>query len=341
MADWNYDDFDAATAGRDEGVRAQGGQGRPVTARMQSWLNGAGALTSVALILGLGVWGYRLAVRDVSGIPVIRALEGPARVASDDPGGELALHQGLAVNEIAAEGTAAPPAGTLTLAPRAATLSDDDQPMGEAPTDAGGEGFAEAAPGQVTVPTDPDALPPVPEAAAIRPDEPLPDGPVERMTDGDGLAEPLPSTAIASDIPGVSASPRPAQRPGSLRMATAAEPTDADFDPLAEAAAAAVAAALAPQETIELSAGDLIEGMQLVQIGAFPDEAQARLGWERAAARYGALMSGKRRVVESAESGGEVFYRLRVEGFTDAEDARRFCATLRADNAECVPAVVR
>ncbi|MCB2128328.1 MAG: SPOR domain-containing protein [Rhodobacteraceae bacterium] len=308
---------------------------------MQTWLNGAGALTSVALIFGLGVWGYKLAVRDVSGIPVIRALEGPSRVAPEDPGGELALHQGLAVNEIAAEGTAAPAAGTLTLAPRAATLGDDDQPMGEAWTGAGGEDIAGAAPGQVTVPTDPEARQPVPEAAAIRPDEPLPDGPVERMTDGDGLAQSLPATAIAADIPGVAASPRPAGRPGTLRVATAAGTADGDVDPLAEAAAAAVAAALAPQETIELGSADLVEGMQLVQIGAFADEAQARLGWERAAVRYGALMSGKRRVVEAAESGGETFYRLRVEGFADAEDARRFCATLRADNAECVPAVVR
>ena len=70
-----------------------------------------GALMSVALIDGLGVWGYQLAVRDVSGVPVVRALEGPMRVAPDDPGGEQAEHQGLAVNNVAAEGVAAGPAG--------------------------------------------------------------------------------------------------------------------------------------------------------------------------------------------------------------------------------------
>jgi hypothetical protein len=76
----------------------------------QRVVNGAGALTSVVLVLGLAVWGYRLAVRDVTGVPVIRALEGPARSAPADPGGELAAHQGLSVNAVTADGTAAPPA---------------------------------------------------------------------------------------------------------------------------------------------------------------------------------------------------------------------------------------
>ena len=65
-------------------------------------LNWIGALTSLALIAGLSAWGYQLAVRDVSGVPVIVALEGPMRVAPEDPGGQLAAHQGLAVNAVAA-----------------------------------------------------------------------------------------------------------------------------------------------------------------------------------------------------------------------------------------------
>ena len=55
---------------------------------------------------------------------------------------------------------------------------------------------------------------------------------------------------------------------------------------------------------------------------------------EMAEAAFGALMDGKRRVIETAESGGQTFYRLRVEGFADLDDARRFCAALMADNAE-------
>ena len=50
--------------------------------------NWVGALMSVALIAGLGVWGYQLAMRDVTGVPVVRALEGPMRVTPEEPGGD-------------------------------------------------------------------------------------------------------------------------------------------------------------------------------------------------------------------------------------------------------------
>ncbi len=99
------------------------------SARLGNLASIAGALTSVALVVGLGVWGYRLAVRDVTGVPVIRALEGPARIAPDDPGGELARHTGLSVNGVAEDGTAAPPADRLALAPQVAELGEDALPM--------------------------------------------------------------------------------------------------------------------------------------------------------------------------------------------------------------------
>ena len=34
-------------------------------------LNWTGALLSVALVVGLGIWAYQLAVRDASGVPVV------------------------------------------------------------------------------------------------------------------------------------------------------------------------------------------------------------------------------------------------------------------------------
>jgi hypothetical protein len=69
------------------------GADQPATARgtrLAKLMNGAGALMSVALIAGLAVWGYRLAMRDVTGVPVVRALEGPMRIAPEDPGGSTA-----------------------------------------------------------------------------------------------------------------------------------------------------------------------------------------------------------------------------------------------------------
>ena len=86
----------------------------------------AGALTSLALIVGLGVWGTKLIMRDVTGIPVVEAIEGPMRVAPDRPGGTLADHQGLAVNDVAGRGVAAPAADTLRLAPPPVALEEED-----------------------------------------------------------------------------------------------------------------------------------------------------------------------------------------------------------------------
>ncbi|MGL4280725.1 MAG: SPOR domain-containing protein, partial [Albidovulum sp.] len=124
MADADYDDF------HDYGGYDARHSPAPMGGRWQQLVNVAGALTSLALIAGVGVWAYKLAVRDVHGVPVIQALEGPARIAPENPGGELAMHQGMAVNRIAAEGTAAEPADRLTLAPAPAALSDEDAAMG-------------------------------------------------------------------------------------------------------------------------------------------------------------------------------------------------------------------
>ncbi|MFT6652193.1 MAG: hypothetical protein ACJAX2_002053, partial [Celeribacter sp.] len=61
-----------------------------------------GAVVSLALIVGLGVWGYNLMARDVSGVPVIRDMSGNARSVPENPGGQLAMHQGLSVNSVTA-----------------------------------------------------------------------------------------------------------------------------------------------------------------------------------------------------------------------------------------------
>lgn len=281
-------------AGNDRGDlgNTNGGQGR-----VQRIVNAAGALMSVALVVGLAVWGYRLAVRDVTGVPVIRALEGPARVAPENPGGELARHQGLAVNTVAAAGEAAPPPDTLVLAPRPVDLTETDLPMGELASSA----------------VVPGADPVDPVLAALAP-------PADAT-----LTTPL--DLIANDVPGLAISPRPIARPSG--------------DVEAEAAVAAVMAALAPEPDLDIDPTTLVAGTRLVQLGTYPTEAEARTGWDQIVAAFGPLMDGKRRVIEEAESNGEAFFRLRAEGFADIADARRFCAVLEDQSATCVPAQVR
>jgi hypothetical protein len=87
------------------------------------WL---GALSSVALVAGLAVWVHDLATRDARTVPVVRALDGPARVAPDDPGGFEAAHQGLALNSVPEEAPAPPVGERIVLAPT---------PVGPAPED--------------------------------------------------------------------------------------------------------------------------------------------------------------------------------------------------------------
>ena len=65
-----------------------------------------GAAATLALAAGLVIWGYKLAVRDAQGVPVIQAMDGPIREPSHDPGGRITDHAGLSVNRIAGYGTA-------------------------------------------------------------------------------------------------------------------------------------------------------------------------------------------------------------------------------------------
>ncbi|MGB1753688.1 MAG: SPOR domain-containing protein, partial [Paracoccaceae bacterium] len=68
-----------------------------------------GAFLSLALAIGIGVWAYKLIMRDVSGIPVIAASSDPMRIAPEDPGGTSAQNQGLSVNAVAEEGSVTNP----------------------------------------------------------------------------------------------------------------------------------------------------------------------------------------------------------------------------------------
>ncbi|SEM42784.1 Sporulation related domain-containing protein [Loktanella fryxellensis] len=86
----------------------------------------AGAAVSLSLMIGVAIWGGRTIMRDVSGVPVVRAMQGEMRVAPAEPGGDVATHRGLAVNTVAAVGVAGAPEDTLTLAPRTLDLAEED-----------------------------------------------------------------------------------------------------------------------------------------------------------------------------------------------------------------------
>ncbi len=332
-------DFDEYQGGYGDGPSA------PQAARAQRWVSIAGALTSIALVVGIGVWGYRIAVRDAMGVPVVRALEGPMRVAPENPGGEVTEHQGLSVNDVAATGVASPVPDSMILAPRAVDLTLDDTPgLADAPP------ISEVVASAVAQKPIPEVVAPVNPLTSVAPmpqDAPAPvtlDANTNISDLADALAagvapmeaEPVPVEEISTEVAsgGIGRSLRPMARP---RIATAAV---AVGGVTATAADAAVAAALG-LGAAEIDVANLPSGTRLVQLGAFDNEEQARGEWDRLASRFGDLMVGKSRVVQSAQSGGRTFYRLRAHGFDGEDDARRFCSALVAENAECIPVAIR
>lgn len=282
--------------------------------------NLTGAALSLALLAGVGVWGTKMVMRDVSGVPVVRATEGPMREAPADPGGDAAANQGLAVNAVAAEGTAAAPADRLVLAPPPLELSlEDVAPLTQA---------EEAAPRAEMAEPEPQAAPEEVQnasmlaladqiAAGATPMAPL----EEEVTGADAVEVP-----DAEEVAGAQAV-RPRARPAALTS-------------VPEAIALAVAAAQsAPSD--EVDADTIPLGTRLAQLGAFDSAEVARAEWDRLAGRFGDFLDGKQRVIQRAESGGRTFYRLRAMGFADLGDARRFCSALVAERAECIPVVTR
>ncbi len=264
--------------------------------RAGHWAHLLGAVLSAALVAGLAIWGYRLAVRDVAGVPVVRAMDGPMRVAPDNPGGEITAHQGLAVNDVAAEGEASAPADTLVLAPPPVDLAAEDVAPGASP-----DPMAEA--------TEPEG---VDQAALVEL------AVAEALA---GSAVPLSGEIGAAAAAAEGALPEPLAV--SIRPRTRPATAPADPGPVAVAVR-------------EVDAAGLASGTRLVQLGAFDTAEAARAEWDKLAFRFGAVLQDKGRIVMAAESGGRAFFRLRAEGFADEADARRFCAVLLAENASCV-----
>lgn len=305
--------------------------------------NLAGAAVSVALVLGMAYWGYKLAVRDVTGVPVVRALEGPMRVAPPEPGGVVSDHQGLAVNMVAAIGAASPPADRLVLAPRPVVLDDEDAAGTLVAQVAPVSGRATNAPGLML-----GALPhsPEPDLQAADPDVTAAE---ESMSLIDALvasvveaAQPLSGsqdgTAVVQQaavmLPkgAMAKSPRPKARPNASSSANVATGTSSDAAQIVPVSAPAM---------VESDGTDQAPGTRLVQLGAFDSADAARAGWDKLAGKFGGLMAGKVRIVQAAQSGGRTFYRLRANGFAEDADQRRFCSALVAEQAACIPVTVK
>lgn len=348
----------AAAAGQAQHpVQADG-----LPARLARVTHYMGAVASVALMVGLMAWGWQLVSRDVSGVPVIRAVQGEARTTAEEPGGQLTNHTGLAVNSVAG-GQVLSPTDQVAIAPAPVDLSADDVAMGElgatahepsnpseTPLTFAGEPIVPLSDSEARALADAQAAAAAERALADQAvnqaaiiDAPATEGPVtEVVTDENGL--PAQSAAIAEALaqaqaeanPGVVvASVRPTPRPRVTRVAAA---------PAAAAAQTAVAEApapapdrpeAAPAPTPAPVASNSASG-PVVQVGAFDSDSIANGEWQRLAGRNGGLFSGKSPVIQEHQSNGRTFWRLRVAGFDSLSEARQFCSALQSSGTDCL-----
>lgn len=343
MADYTFDQAHYAPEPRSETAIT--------SANITNWV---GAAVSVGLVVGACVWGYRVMMRDVSGIPVVQAAEGPMRIQPENPGGQLADNQGLAVNAVAGSSLAEAPAQRLVLAPVPAGLGEDDiaqkdleliaasavvDPVENDASVAGlavledavASGFdsGDATAGDGTDPIDALANQLAVNAAHL-------DASIDDAVDA-ALAD-AETEALESDLKQhsntLAQSLRPLSRPAGARVRVAST------QPLTAQSAASVVRASA-NSAVEIDHATLPAGTRLVQIGAFPDAQTARSEWDRVSGFMGDFLAGKQRVVMQAQSGGRTIYRLRVHGFADLSEARRFCATSIEKNVDCIPVVTK
>lgn len=301
----------------------------------------AGAAVFLGLIAGMGLWAYRLGTRDAAEVPIIRAMDGPARLQPEEPGGLKAAHQGLEVNAVLAGEPAPVPRDVAVETPLAPGegLSDEDAPpdMLEIAARARPREDDTGATAELRVPPGEDLA--GAEIVGAGPDLQPVDG---TLTE----AEPGPEEADAEGFI-AAAGPRPRSRPAGLRAARAApEP------PATQTAQAAVAAPATPAAQPESASartataaprevGQVSTGSRLVQLGAYDSADITRQAWSNLVARHGDLLGSKSLYVERTTANARVFYRLRVSGFADTEETRRMCESLRARGVDCIPVTVQ
>ncbi len=309
-------------------------------------LNIIGAVMSVVLVVGLGVWGYQLAVRDVREVPVVRALEGPMRIQPEEPGGAVAPHQGLAVNDVAADGESAGPVDQVVLAPPVTELALDDEPVVTDVTDPGPE--VSASPQRPALAPMPSSGGEIDADAAVAEALGLSEIPGLDIPASAAPSEPL--ELIPESVPGVSRSPRPMPRPSGYQDLPQITAPLRAVDVSASAstpppARPVQASAPVPQSAPDVALGQEVDpstidaGTRLVQLGAHDSAEAARAQWKEIAGQNPDMFQNRNWTIERSEAGGKTFFRLRAIGFDGLSEARSFCAALVAGQGSCIPVI--
>ncbi|WP_340110112.1 SPOR domain-containing protein [Pikeienuella sp. HZG-20] len=300
--------------------------GAAAKAAARKWRNGAvtaaGAVVSLAILVAVVTWSYRLGMRDAEDIPVIRAEAGLTKIRPEEPGGQEVAHQDRAVYHALSGGGAepttkeaaalAPPPASLTPADKApASLSPEPAPRPETAPD---RALAAAA-AEVGGDPDPQAAE---TGAAAAPDAAEAEAPAE---------DPL-AAAVAAAV---------AEVIGQDRAENASDQAPRYAPPARARPSPAARVAAAPVEPREAARASAIQ----IQLGAFESEAVAAAQWEEIKGRNGDLLTGRGRVITSVQSGGRTLWRLRAGPFDEISAAAALCRALQARGEACIVARAR
>ena len=279
-----------------------------------------GAALSLFLLAGAIGWSYQLIVRDVNQIPIVRAQLGPLRVAPDNPGGLTAANQGLSVTQLAVNEKPLL-SNEIYLAPAAEILNEENLELKviEEYESNKVDGAFEIKEVNAENSMNLEALPDQKEVDSRSNDL----GVLSKAAFSQKKIEIENAVSLALSItndPDKSLSwLRPKIRPvGFYRNGNITEDQIVSNEPM-------------PKLPI---------GSAVVQLGAFDSKSLAESEWQRFEKILGSILIPKKMVVQKAESGGKIFYRLRASGFSDISDARQFCTAI-SDKVACIPVVTR
>ena len=299
---------------------ALAGEEKQVNFKLNIIFYWAGAALSLSLLAGAIGWSYQLIVRDINQIPIVRAQLGPLRVAPDNPGGLTAANQGLSVTQLAVnekpllsnEIHLAPAAEILNAENLAPKITEDVKSNTDDETFEIKEVNAESSLNLTVLSNEIEAGSRSKEEAFLSKVA----FSQKKMEIENAVSLAL---SISDDQLASSTSLRPKIRPKSFNGNN-----KTSLDQVA---------------TNELMSKPPM-GSAMVQLGAFENKNLATSEWQRVENLLGSILISKKMVVQKAESGGKIFYRLRASGFDDISDARQFCTAI-SDKVACIPVVTR
>ena len=275
-----------------------------------------GAVLSLSLLAGAIGWSYKLVVRDINQIPIVRAQLGPLRVAPDNPGGLTAANQGLSVTQIAVNEKPLL-SDEINLAPAAEILNEETS---------------------ASLLREVDKLNQIDETYEIKEIN------AENTISLDGSSGAMKGETTSkteSLVAQVAFSQKKVEIENAVSLALS---ITSEFDPsLTSLRPKTRPRSVQQNRELIVSKEPMSKlpiGSAIVQLGAFDSKSLAESEWRRFEKLLGSILAPKQMIIQKAESGGKIFYRLRASGFNDISDARQFCTAI-SDKVACIPVVTR